>query len=489
MPEPYYTDDTVTLLLGDALETLRTLPDGAADCIVTSPPYFGLRDYGTPGQYGLEATPAAYVETMRAVFAEARRVLADEGTLWLNLGDSYAHGGSGSQGASGARAGRTFTAEHMPGTTALPAKNLLGIPWLVAKALQEPHYVGRIKDVADRAWLAGWIDGEGTISYVERDRGPNHSPTHDVRVFVTNTDDGPLRDFAALCGGRVYVHDDGSRQNRFGSRPCYRWQMGTHDGAQLLREIYPYLRTKRRQAALVWTLFTTLRHQNGHARTPSDVVARRREMAGMIRALNSGSHVDLPRWVEEPPSPTEPGWILRNEIIWNKPNAMPESVRDRLSNRHEHLFMFSKSPRYWFDLDPIREPTTGGAHAHSTAANARWVEKTRKENLGVSGAPSKTLGALKETRNPGDVWSITTKPYPAAHFAVFPIELPSRCIQAGCRPGGTVLDPFSGSGTTGAAARESDRRYIGIDLNADYHELAKERFVQGAFFFGTEPAA
>ncbi|WP_037616358.1 DNA-methyltransferase [Streptomyces aureus] len=311
---PYYRDQQVTLLLGDALDTLRTLPDGAVDCIVTSPPYFGLRDYGTPGQYGLEATPAAYVETMRVLFAEARRVLADDGTLWLNLGDSYAYppGSTHRQGQTGQRKDCTFTAETIRGTTALPTKNLIGIPWRAAFALQ----------------------------------------------------------------------DD--------------------------------------------------------------------------------------------------GWILRNEVIWYKHNAMPESVTDRLSSRHEHLFLLTKASRYSFDLDAIREP-------HSMRPQRRPRGHKERQRLGVLPAQTHSTSQRDEPgvdghplgRNPGDVWDITTKPYPAAHFAVFPIELPLRCIKAGCRPGGTVLDPFSGSGTTGAAARQLGRKYIGIDLNPDYHDLARERFAQG----------
>ena len=325
-PTTYYQDDTVTLLLGDCLKALRGLPDGSVDCVVTSPPYFGLRDYGTPGQYGLESTPAEYVETMRAVFAEARRVLADDGTLWLNLGDSYAYppGSAGRQG-NGQRADRTFTAEGIRGTTALPAKNLLGIPWRTAFALQ----------------------------------------------------------------------DD--------------------------------------------------------------------------------------------------GWVLRNEIIWNKPNAMPESVADRLSTRHEHLFLFTKQQRYHFDLDAIREPLArpeavgeGIVFGGRKGPDGKVGGSARRSggNVSVYGAAGQVKG-----RNPGDVWEISTKPYPAAHFAVFPIDLPLRCIKAGCKPGGTVLDPFSGSGTTGAAARQLDRRYVGIDLNPAYHDLAKERFAQGAFFFGEDEAA
>ncbi|MDJ0342195.1 site-specific DNA-methyltransferase [Streptomyces sp. H10-C2] len=312
----YYEDDQVTLLLGDTLDVLRTMPAGSVDCIVTSPPYFGLRNYGTPGQYGLESTPAEYVETMRSVFAEARRVLADDGTLWLNLGDSYAYPpGSAGRQDNGQREDRAFTAEGIRGTTALPPKNLLGMPWRTAFALQ----------------------------------------------------------------------DD--------------------------------------------------------------------------------------------------GWILRNEIIWSKPNAMPESVTDRLSGRHEHLFLLTKQQRYWFDLDAIREPHAPSSLYHQDIARAR------PHDLGKTGPAKNTGGVGSHKRggrelnaagaNPGDVWSISTRPFPAAHFATFPIDLPIRCIKAGCKPGGTVLDPFSGSGTTGAAARQLDRPYIGIDLNPAYHDLAKDRFAQG----------
>ena len=318
----YYVDDTVTLLLGDALAVLADLPDRSVDCIVTSPPYYGLRDYGTPGQYGMEASPAEYVATMQGLFAEARRVLADDGTLWLNLGDSYA-GSWGAQGRDGSKhAGKqanvvaaggyatnhSRTGSARPGMP--PAKNLLGIPWRVAFALQ----------------------------------------------------------------------DD--------------------------------------------------------------------------------------------------GWILRNEIIWHKTNAMPESVQDRLSGRHEHLFLFSKSERYTFDLDAIREPHT----APERKAGARAF-RARDLNHPRTGTGNYT-GPDARGRNPGDVWSIPTRPYPQAHFAVFPIGIPLRAIKAGCRPGGVVLDPFSGSGTTGAAARQLSRKYVGIDLNPAYHDLAKERFAQGVLDLG-----
>lgn len=321
MDDAYYRDDQVTLLLGDALEQMRTLPDGSVDCIVTSPPYYGLRDYGTPGQYGLEASPAEYVARMVEVFAEARRVLADDGTLWLNLGDSYACSPKGGESNASRLNGRSNDVTTPPGSGGkngggLPAKSLLGIPWRTALALQ----------------------GDG--------------------------------------------------------------------------------------------------------------------------------------------------WLLRNEIVWHKPNAMPESVTDRLSNRHEHLFLFARSARYWFDLDAIREPHTAPTRrAGANAFRARDASHTRTGTGHYIGPD------LERGRNPGDVWTIATRPYPQAHFAVWPIDIPLRCIKAGCRPGGTVLDPFSGSGTTGEAARQLGRKYVGIDLNPAYHDLARARFAQGVLDLEAVPGA
>lgn len=318
----YYRDEQVTLLLGDAIEQLATLPDGSVDCIVTSPPYYGLRDYGTPGQYGLEATPAAYVETMRTVFSEARRVLADDGTLWLNLGDSYAYppGSAGRQG-NGQRNGRTFTAEARPGTREVPPKNLLMIPARVAIALQ----------------------------------------------------------------------DD--------------------------------------------------------------------------------------------------GWILRSEIVWAKRNLMPEAVTDRPTRAHEQVYLLTKRPQYHYDADAIREESSAAQEAHNQryarqyeAHTVRAADTGQPGNVNSVGIHSRPG---KGGRNARTVWTISQTPNPQAHFATFPIELPIRCIKAGCKTGGAVLDVFSGSGTTGAAALKLGRKYIGIDLNPAYHDLAIEtRFAQGVLDFG-----
>ena len=331
--QPYYADESVTLYHGDALDVARTLPDGSADCIVTSPPYFGLRDYGVDGQYGLEASPAEYVETMRALFAEMRRVLASDGTLWLNLGDSYAS----SNGHTDPNNTSTLVGRRqqgmMPGLTGkrstLPHKNMLGIPWRVAFALQ-----------AD-------------------------------------------------------------------------------------------------------------------------------------------------------------GWILRNAIIWHKPNAMPESVTDRLRSDYESVFLLTKSRRYWFDLDAIREPLAypdaldgtrvfGGSRKAEGLTTGSSARRTGNRYGVARPGDNREQGddhdaASPRGRNPGSVWTIATAPFAEAHFACMPPALAERCILAGCKPGGVVLDPFSGSGTTGLAATKLGRRYVGIDINAGYLDLSlRTRLAQSA---------
>lgn len=277
----YYRSGDVSLYLGDAVSVLAEMSSGSVNCIVTSPPYFGLRDYGAPGQYGLESSPAEYAETLRKVFSEARRVLADDGTFWLNLGDTY-------RGAS---------------------KQLFGIPWRVAFALQ----------------------------------------------------------------------DD--------------------------------------------------------------------------------------------------GWILRSDIIWAKANCMPEgSAHDRPSRQHEYVFLFSKSKRYHFDKKAIRIAPNAKQAAH----NVRYAKEYEKhtERVATTGQPGNVNNAGIHSRvgdNAGSartVWNINTTPFKEAHFATFPVELPTRCIKAGCIPDGVVLDPFSGSGATGRAALNLGRSYIGIDISSDYLDLS-----------------
>lgn len=368
---PYYSDDQVTLWHGDALAMLAEIEATSVDCVLTSPPYYGLRDYGTDGQYGLEPSPAAYVETMRAVFAQVRRVLAADGTLWLNLGDCYSSSGGANRNvdfnersgnASGQRRQEGQRPEVRDPQTwgkwnkdwGLPSKNLLGMPWRVAFALQ-----------AD-------------------------------------------------------------------------------------------------------------------------------------------------------------GWIVRKEIIWHKPNPMPESIRDRPSSSHETLFLLARSQRYHFDLDAIREPlkrpealaegiTIGGK---GKGDHGGVGDRARTRGLTVYGRtampPQSGIGPTgarhthksEAGRNPGDTWEIdhdplddlptvwrqVTQPFPEAHFAVMPYQLAERCLRAGLPAGGLALDPFCGSGTTGMAAIKLGGRFVGIDLNREYLDLAlRTRLAQSSLIEEVTP--
>jgi site-specific DNA-methyltransferase (cytosine-N4-specific) len=201
------------------------------------------------------------------------------------------------------------------------------------------------------------------------------------------------------------------------------------------------------------------------------------------------------------------GWILRNAIVWHKPNAMPESVRDRLNCRHELIFLLVKQPSYWFDLDPIRIPNATHAQAptrHRQRPGRATADRRPPRAPAAARGPGRTtrppkygphtrqvLGSRRygtgrrraahpNGRNPGDVWSIPTRPYRGPHFAAFPVDIPLRCIAAGCPPGGMVLDPFCGTGTTGLAALSLGRRFTGIDLNPAFAALAAERLRHAA---------
>lgn len=341
---PWFQDDSTTLYHGDALAVATELRSGSANCIVTSPPYYGLRDYGEPGQYGLESSPAEYVETMRALFAELRRVLADDGTLWLNLGDSY----SGS--------------------------NASGPP-----------------------------SSKSTL------RGNGH------------------------VGG-------GPKQQAGAGRPSRR-----RDGAEVAGP----------------------RRLSGGGLPPKNLLMIPARVAIALQ---------------------EDGWILRQEIIWAKRNFMPEAVTDRPTRAHEQVFLFSKSPRYWYDADAIRGESDPEQEAH----NRRYakVYAAQADRAATTGQPGNVNSAGihsrpgKGGRNARSVWTISAQPFPEAHFATMPPELAERCVRAGCKPGGTVLDPFSGSGTTGLAAARHGRQYIGIDLNAEYLALSlRTRLQQPALSF------
>ena len=315
---------TWQVLQGDSLDVLRTLDAESVQTCITSPPYWGLRDYGSEGQLGLEPTPEQYVENLVSVFREVRRVLRDDGTLWLNLGDSYA-GSWGNQGRKPER-----------GT-------------------QRPI------------------------------NGPMLTPVHDGR------------------------HGDPNASNT-GQTP-------------------PGLK-------------------------PKDLVGIPWRVAFALQA---------------------DGWWLRSDIIWSKPNPMPESVTDRPTRSHEYIFLLTKSARYVYDADAIREEfiEAGGQ------AMPRDVHGSAMARAGANGQPDRgNLGGYPQTqagRNKRSVWSVTTQPFPGAHFATFPPKLIEPCILAGSPPDSTVLDPFAGSGTTGLVALRHNRDFIGIELSAEYAEMARDR--------------
>lgn len=312
---------------GDCLETLRQMPDGLVQTCVTSPPYFGLRDYsGGAAEIGREKTPDEFVAKLVSVFREVRRVLRDDGTLWLNIGDSYA--GAGPNRQTGFN-GQSRSGKYGDGTDrrkpiiGFKPKDLIGIPWMLAFALR-----------AD-------------------------------------------------------------------------------------------------------------------------------------------------------------GWYLRQEIIWHKPNPMPESVTDRCTKSHEQIFLLAKSANYYCDMDAIKEPAVGqnehdltgpGYAAPGQAPNTgnRKALRTDIESRHRSQIPGgQSLQAKPDgMRNKRSVWTVSTKPYKGAHFATFPTDLIEPCILAGAPTGGVVLDPFFGSGTTGQVAQALGRQFIGLELNEAYKPLQDERLRQ-----------
>lgn len=301
------------ILQGDALEVLRTIPDRSVNCCVTSPPYWGLRDYGVEGQLGLEPTPEEYVANLVEVFREVRRVLRDDGTLWLNLGDSYAGSGKG-------------------------------------------------------AWDNKEVQKE------------------------------------------VYVPDKDSPQCK-------------------LKKVPQGLK-------------------------PKDLVGIPWRVAFALQA---------------------DGWYLRSDIIWHKPNPIPESVKDRPTKAHEYIFLLSKSQKYYYDADAIKEPavTSGQTRKFNTPKKVGRLVNQRKASGNES--PDAEPWEVPAMKNKRSVWTVPTQPFSEAHFAVYPPKLIEPCVLAGCPVGGTVLDPFCGSGTTGLVAVQLGRKFIGIELNPEYIKIAEKR--------------
>jgi len=307
---------TITLINDDCFVELKTLPDDSIDCCITSPPYWGLRNYQVDGQLGLEKTPEEYVAKMVAVFAEVRRVLKPEGTCWIVIGDSYAGGGRGWESCK--PGGKQLTNQGVIGVAksdipvGLKSKDLCGIPWRIAFALQ-----------AD-------------------------------------------------------------------------------------------------------------------------------------------------------------GWWLRQDIIWAKPNPMPESVTDRCTKSHEYIFLLTKSASYFYDNEAIKEDSVdeesyaGRRFRGKVAVFASGCVPGSDGNTLLSGG-NQILGKKYEKRNKRDVWTVSVETNNTGHYATYPEELIRPCLLAGCPKGGVVLDPFLGSGTTGVVAKQLRLSFIGIELKEDYMKIARRR--------------
>ena len=499
------------ILQGDVCERLASLPAESVQTCVTSPPYWGLRDYGTAtwdggdpscdhdqrrrendgnsksatsagqtrdsvagrttcrkcgarridAQIGLEPTPSAYVTRMVEVFAEVHRVLRDDGTLWLNLGASYA-------------SAPVETFKH---------KDLVSIPAMVAEALRAPRYTGRIKSDRDRLWLAAMVDTEGCIrvhrrragtsahsTYTKRDGTVSEyvrkADTYGVMVSVDNTSRALIDRCAEVAGvGSLYTHEANTGQSQR-KQTLHRWTVTGGQARELLRELYPDLIAKRQQARIAY-----------HSPSNGDAAA---EAHAAIKSLHAGVGVTLD--APEPPSLFVPGWYLRSEIIWGKPNPMPESVTDRPTKSHEQIFLFSKSARYYYDAEAIKEAAsdTGG---NGSFSGRQGGARSTAISGGIGTDQMHPYGG---TRNKRSVWTVATQPYPEAHFATYPEALIEPCILAGSKVGDLVLDPFTGSGTTGAVAIRHQRSFVGTELNPAYIDLARKRIGSVAPMFARE---
>jgi DNA modification methylase len=489
---PYLQDADVTLYAGDALEVLRKLPDRSVHMCATSPPFYGLRDYGMPGQIGLEESPDEWVARLVEVFREVRRVLRDDGTLWVEIGDSYCANVQGAgqpneghvpnawQGRDGALRTKG-PAGNTPMRHPTKPKDLLGQPWLLAQALRDPYYTGKIKREADRVWLAAMVDAEGCISIHKRPAGTsNYAPyerkdgttanyerkndSYQPKVEISNTDLSIIERVIALTGeGNTKVKQEAGTHGR--KQTIYRWTVTADKCRDLLRELYPHLVAKQHEARLAY----------GCPSSGTKAAAAHEA----LKALHQGEEnlgTDFPH----PESLFEAGWFLRSEIIWaRRPNPMPESVTDRPTKAHSTVFLLSKSPRYFYDQEAIRE-SGDDAKTMREIARQKAMRAAERSALGNDGGEMtnqmhKWRGDIEKFQangaNARSVWNIATEPTPFAHFATWPQKLCQRMILAGTSERGVcpecggpwvreVETSYVDGGAGGAAARREDAHEV-----------------------------
>jgi len=343
---------TVQIINADVMDGLRQLPDDSVHCVVTSPPYWGLRDYGVDGQIGLEPTMGEHIDRMVEVFREVRRVLRPDGTLWLNYGDCYAtspNGRSASDTKAANNDDRTF--RDKPFSTiggVLKPKDLCMIPNRIAIALQEPYHLGPIKNEVDRAWLAGLIDADGCIGIRREDNG-KWNPSYIPYLTVGCSDRKLVERCAQITGlGRVNLKSHagdtdarGIRQRRDG----YVWRLDGQIASRVIRDIYPHLVQKQMQAVVCNAMNISQEGGRPTRSRPvaSDVIAYRQTLYEGIKALNQRREILFPDLPDVQPN-IEQGWWVRSEIIWGKSNPMPDSSgSQRPSTAHEKIFLLAKS--------------------------------------------------------------------------------------------------------------------------------------------------
>lgn len=377
-----------TVVVGDCLDVMRTWPDGCVDMCVTSPPYWGLRDYGVEGQIGLEPTPEEFVAKMVEVFREVRRVLADHGVCFVNLGDSYAAGGHGGHQTSDTfhgHNGKRNLSKARKAPPGLKPKDLVGIPWRVALALQEPYRVPCcVSSEIERSWLAALFDGEGTIgirkfSSYRKEKRQIYQDSFVVYTSVTNSDVELLDHCIQITGiGKRAIKYGGNagdtdKRGIITRRDSWGWRLDGNNAVDIIRAIYPYLIAKKKQAIIAYTL--DILNKNGRARrgngpVPKEEQEKRVLLWKLIKACNQRQDVDLPSWLVEPVQKIEQGWYLRSAMPWVKRSAMPESCTDRPANALEYVFMLTKKAKYFFDAEAVRQTGTGQSGAAADFARA-----------------------------------------------------------------------------------------------------------------------
>lgn len=508
---------THRILIGDVLAGLATLGDGSCQMCCTSPPYWGLRRYGNdPAELGQEATPEAYIARLVGVFHEVKRTMRDDGTLWINIGDSYSAYNRNRGPAAGLNKNYPDEMPALPSGHGLSCKtlknkDLIGIPWMLAFALRQPYTVPTcVKSEIDRAWLAAMFDGEGCIgirrfhSY-RKEKQQAYQDGFVVYTVVTNNDIELLDRCVELTGlGKTALKQSAGATDGRGivsRRDSHGWRQEANGAVDVIRAVYPYLIAKRKQAGIAYTLDLLNKNGHGSRAVPQEVQEKKKLLWELIKRCNQRESVDLPNWIEEPKQDIRPGWYLRGDHIWGKPNGMPESVEDRPTRGHEYVFLLSKSERYTYDHEAVRTAPKAGsatqlAHDSVESRKARAVptnksaptnerngirpDKHRGHGRRHAGFNERWDAMEKEEQQAGganlrSIWWIPPAQCAEAHFAVMPERVAEICIRAGCPVGGTVLDPFCGSGTVGAVACPLGRNFIGCELYPEYAAMTEDR--------------